>query len=265
MKARKSRSLPLFRRYATLAAENNCPITSEKGKRYTMSMRTPGRVLLYTALVALLMVVTAVPAAAQEGGEKKVSVGVEYRSIGTHFSEYTSGLGTLNSWETFSLYGIAGDMLWKVADKENFSIYAGGGASLLIGGYDYEVGIYTGSGSAGPALAIRAVGEIDYPLNERFTLLGQLGASLLYMMAGKVDDDTGIYSAYEDSFGEGIPCLSLGIGAQGQLSGGRVISGMLQFQLVDLGAWSDYWIVNSEPANEGASTFLLRFNYFFKH
>ncbi len=232
---------------------------------YTMSMRTPGRVLLHPALVALLMTITAVPAIAQESGEKKVSVGIEYRSIGTHFSEYTSGLGTLNSWETFSLYGVAGDMLWKVADKEGFSVYAGGGASLLIGGYDYEVGIYKGSGSAGPALAIRAVGEIDYSLNEGLTLFGQLSASLLYVMASEVDDDTGIYNAYEESFDEGIPCLSLGIGAQGQLSGGRVISGMLQFQMIDLGAWSDYWIVNREPANVGASTFLLRFNYFFRH
>jgi hypothetical protein len=230
-----------------------------------MSMRSSGRRLLHLAVVALLMATAAVPVFAQESGEKKLSVGVEYRSIGTHFSEYTSGLGTLNSWETFSLFGLAGDMLWKVADKESISLYAGGGASLLFGGYDYEVGIYTGSGSAGPALAIRAVGEIDYPLNEGLTLIGQLTASLLYIMASGVDDDTGIYNAYEEAFDEGIPCLALGIGAQGQLSGGRMISGMLQFQLADLGAWSDYWIVNREPDNVGASTFLLRINYFFKH
>jgi hypothetical protein len=218
---------------------------------------------LFIAAVVLCLALP-LTATAQAGGmpAKKKSMGLEYTTAGTHFSEYTSGLGTLNSWETFGLFGVNYDLLWRWKENDAYTLYYGVGASVVMGGYDYEVGIYKGSGGSGPGLGIRLLGEIDYPLQEGTTLLGQAGVSLLYLFSGSVDDDTGIYNAYDESFGTGLPSLFLAAGLQKTLASGRSIGLLIRFQLVDLGAWTDYWIVNDVPADEGSTMTTFQFLYF---
>lgn len=230
-----------------------------------MSVKMCRNAVFTSVIVCFLLGVVATTASAQTmfSGSKKKSFGIEYRTVNTHFAEYTSGLGTLNSWENFKLFGLSGQMMWKMADKNGFSIYAGGGASLYMGTYNYEVGMYTGSGSSGPGLDIRIFGEIDYPVDSSTTLMGQVGVSLLYLMSSGVDDDTGIYDAYEEGFGEGIPFIYLGLGGSKQLAGGKAISLMIRLPVIDLGAWTDYWIVNKVPWNEGAGGLAVVFGYHF--
>ena len=210
--------------------------------------------LLLGTLAALSLVVAVASAQDAESllPPTKFQAGLQIRTVDTHWAVYTPGAGTLNSWESFKLVGLSADFLLRVADLEKTGLYAGGGVAGYYGSYDYETGIAKGNATAGPGAEIRLMLEVDHAPGPGFTLLGQLGASLLYVLAEGVDDPDDSYGVYSEDFEEGLPTIFLAAGFEKGLGGGGAILALLRYDIVEIGSWTDLTIAGYEPWIESA-------------
>lgn len=202
--------------------------------------------------IAILLMVTAASASAKEIKSPVLRVGLDYRSIETHFSDYSSNYynNFVHIWETFTLFGIRADMLWRKQLKDQLCLEYGFGLGLFAGSYDYEVDGYTGSGGASVCGEIDAPLRLSYWLSDEFTVFGRLGASLLFITAAEADDPPpgrGMWF-YDDVFTEGLPDIYLGLGVEYKFTPTLALSLMPRFTLFGLGAWADY---GEDPTDEG--------------
>lgn len=211
-------------------------------------------------LVAGVLLIAAVSVPAVEAKPLVVRAGLDYRSVKTHFSDYSSdyltnfGYSTINTWETFSLFGVKGDLLWRERVADQLSLEFGLGLGLYpISGYSYEVGSYTGKGSAGFGFEIDFPVRLSYLVTDQFSVFGRLGSSILFV-SGAVPDDPppGTWGQwfYDDDFSETLPDIYFGLGADYKFTPAWALSFLFRISLFGLGGSTDYGL---QPASEGFS------------
>lgn len=205
--------------------------------------------------VLLLAAAASVPA--EKAKSPVLRAGLDFRSVSTHFSDYSSyyytnfGYYTINTWETFQLLGVRADMLWRKRLKDQLCLEYGFGLGFYVGGYNYEVGMYTGSGRVSFCSEIDVPLRLSYWLSEKLTAFGRLGTSLLFINAANPKDPPpgrwGLWF-YDDAFLEGLPDVYLGLGVDYKFTPAWILSFMLRFTMFGLGAWTDY---GQDPVDEG--------------
>lgn len=227
-----------------------------KGSRKEMFTRKSWSAIL----VAGVLLVAAVSVPNIEAKPLVVRAGLDFRSVRTHFSDYSSyyltnfGYSTINTWETFSLFGVKGDLLWRERVADQLRLEFGLGLGLYpISGYSYEVGNYTGKGDAGFGFEIDFPVRLSYLVTDQFSVFGRLGSSILFV-SGSVPDDPppGTWGQYfyDDDFSETLPDVYFGLGADYKFTPAWALSFLFRISLFGLGASTDYGM---EPASEGFS------------
>lgn len=214
----------------------------------------------FAILVAGVLLVVAVSVPAIEAKPLVVRAGLDFRSVKTHFSDYSSyyltnfGYSTINTWETFSLFGVKGDLLWRERIADQLSLEFGLGLGLYpISGYSYEVGSYTGKGSAGFGFEIDFPLQLSYLATEQFSVFGRLGSSILFV-SGAVPDDPPPAPwdqwFYDGDFSETLPDVYFGLGADYKFTPAWALSFLFRISLFGLGGSTDYGL---QPASQGFS------------
>ena len=214
----------------------------------------------FAILVAVVLLVVAVSVPAVEAKPLVVRAGLDFRSVRTHFSDYSSyyltnfGYSTINTWETFSLFGVKGDLLWRERVADQLCLEFGLGLGLYpISGYSYEVSVYTGKGSAGFGFEIDIPVRLSYLVTDQFSVFGRLGSSILFV-SGSVPDDPppGAWGQwfYDGDFSETLPDVYFGLGADYKFTPAWALSFLFRISLFGLGGSTDYGL---EPASEGFS------------
>jgi len=209
-------------------------------------------------LVAGVLLVAAVSVPAIEAKPLVVRAGLDFRSVRTHFSDYSSdyltnfGYSTINTWETFLLFGVKGDLLWRERVADQLRLEFGLGLGLYpISGYSYEVGSYTGKGGAGFGFEIDIPVRLSYLVTEQFSVFGRLGSSILFV-SGAVPDDPppGTWGQwfYDGDFSETLPDVYFGLGADYKFTPAWALSFLFRISLFGLGGSTDYGL---EPASQG--------------
>lgn len=227
-----------------------------KGRRKDMLSRKSWAAVL----VAGVLLVVAVSVPAIEAKPLVVRAGLDFRSVRTHFSDYSSyyltnfGYSTINTWETFSLFGVKGDLLWRERVADQLRLEFGLGLGLYpISGYSYEVGSYTGKGGAGFGFEIDIPVRLSYLVTDQFSVFGRLGSSILFV-SGSVPDDPlpGPWDQwfYDDDFSETLPDVYFGLGADYKFTPAWALSFLFRISLFGLGGSTDYGL---QPVSEGFS------------
>lgn len=229
-----------------------------KGKRKKKDMLS--RKSWAAVLVAGVLLVAAVSVPAIEAKPLVVRAGLDFRSVRTHFSDYSSyyltnfGYSTINTWETFSLFGVKGDLLWRERIADQLCLEFGLGLGLYpISGYSYEVGSHTGKGSAGFGFEIDIPVRLSYLVTDQFSVFGRLGSSILFV-SGSVPDDPppGAWGQwfYDGDFSETLPDVYFGLGADYKFTPVWALSFLFRISLFGLGGSTDYGL---QPVSEGFS------------
>lgn len=210
-------------------------------------------------LVAGVLLVAAVSVPAIEAKPLVVRAGLDFRSVKTHFSDYSLdyvkfGSSIINTWETFSLFGVKGDLLWRERIADQLCLEFGLGIGLYpISGYSYEVGSYTGKGDAGFGFEIDIPVRLSYLVTDQFSVFGRLGSSILFV-SGSVPDDplpaTWDQWFYDEDFWETLPDIYFGLGADYKFTPAWALSFLFRISLFGLGASTDYGL---QPVSEGFS------------
>ncbi|MBA7510234.1 hypothetical protein ES705_02210 [subsurface metagenome] len=211
-------------------------------------------------LVAGVLLVAAVSVPAIEAKPLVVRAGLDFRSVKTHFSDDSSyyltnfGYSTINTWETFSLFGVKGDLLWRERIADQLCLEFGLGLGLYpISGYSCEVGNYTGRGDAGFGFEIDVPVRLSYLVTDQFSVFGRLGSSILFV-SGSVPDDplpeTWDQWFYDGDFWETLPDIYFGLGADYKFTPAWALSFLFRITLFGLGASTDYGL---QPVSEGFS------------
>jgi hypothetical protein len=195
-------------------------------------------------------------------GSPVLRVGVDYRTPKTHFSDYSSyyydnfGYSTINTWESYTLIGARGDLLWDRRLTDKIDIGYGIGIGLFfMNNYKWEVGSSDGSGDAGMSFEIDVPVRFSYPLSGNFTPFGRVGLSALFLNASQPDvGPEGSYGNwfYDEDFSTSLQDIYLGLGTDYAFSSAWTLSFMLRFSLIGIGASTDYGM---DPSNEGFSDF----------
>ena len=227
-----------------------------KGRRKDMLSRKSWPAVL----IAGVLLVAAVSVPAIEAKPLVVRAGLDFRSVRTHFSDYSSyyltnfGYSTINTWETFSLFGVKGDLLWRERIADQLRLEFGLGLGLYpISGYSYEVGSYTGKGSAGFGFEIDIPVRLSYLVTEQFSVFGRLGSSILFV-SGAVPDDPPPAPwdqwFYDEDFWETLPDVYFGLGADYKFTPAWALSFLFRISLFGLGGSTDYGL---QPVSKGFS------------
>lgn len=209
-----------------------------------------------------LLLVNPAMAAEQQTEQDGWALGIEQRTVET--SWYHHGTGGVNTYETIDLLGVKGEYQMPVTKlsqvKLDFNI---GGTLFLIGEYTGERGASSYEGDA------RGF-EVDTSLQAAFDAgavqqLGRIGGSVLVVGADAASDSAA--SPYDEDFSITIPEIYGAVGVkfeQFNFLGVSSASLMYRFNLVDLGASTDYYIVGdveiNDYSNEGVF-FTLNFRH----
>jgi hypothetical protein len=205
-------------------------------------------------LLVLFLCATAIPAA-------RLHIGIDYRMIGTHFSDYyydyyyMFGASTMNTWESFKLLGIKSDLYFfdkRLGNTASMEIGAALGIYFL-NSYSWEVASYTGSGGSGICFGLDVPVRFKYPFSSSFTGFAGTGLSMFFINGSQPDDPPpGTLGQwfYDESFSESLGDIYLGLGTDFNLTPSMILSLGFRFTLLNLAASADYGM---DPSNEGFS------------
>lgn len=184
------------------------------------------------------------------GEEVSGSIGIVQRTLTTHYADYsayytpTLGYSTINTWETFSLLGVRGGGQKKFYSNDKFTISAVAGLTIFFSGdYDYEVGIYKGSGGVNFAVEVDAGADFVYQVRDKLSLIGRARVSYLHIAAAEADNPPGgAYSNwwYGEEFDSTLLNLFFAPGVSYKISDKISLEALYRFQIAMLSAWTDY-------------------------
>ena len=193
-----------------------------------------------------------------------VAVGVDYRSVTAYFFNPGGSGESVNTQEGFSLFGLAGEVMYRFHVTDRWAIAPGFGLTAMTGTYDgYRTGVppYTPpitqvvSGSAAFGVRLEILGEISFDLRPRLSVLGRVGAGATELFGSS----SGSVSPYDKSIGEGAFNLTLGLGLRYDVRSKMGICLLFQFTPVTVSAWSHYMVTPWAPESQGNSTWALQF------
>ncbi len=135
------------------------------------------------------------------------SVGITSLNVFSQFSDYSSyylsniGTSSITTEEKYSLGGIYTSVFAYLYETDSWSLKGSGGLSLLISSeYDYEVGIYEGSGDA-TAMELDISSIYAYHYNKFIDFKIKMGLSYLSIWASEPDERP--LGSYRDWFYDG--------------------------------------------------------------